>query len=167
MVIKIILLVLLAGVAMLLYNPTIQENIGSDYWHRSKLAEIGQAIQVQVNKAKEVVSDATGREGFTSSDISGFNPNHYVISEYTVNDIATRGTGAENPKINDLETDDFATPVDYSTEKPIAEYLEVAKYDAGSGDMTTLNEAFGLKDKEKFFKEMSELELRGGNVHLN
>lgn len=165
MVIKIILLVLLAGVTILLYKPSVQENIGSDYFHRSKLAEIGQAIQTQVKKAKEVIVDSQ-TETFSSTDISGFDPNHYVISKYAVNDISNKGTIAENPKINDLETDDFATPVDYSEEKPIADYLEVAKYDTGSGDMTTLNEAFSVKDKTKFFTELSEMELRGGNVHL-
>ena len=165
MVIKIILLVLLAGIAMLLYNPSIQENIGSDYFHRGKMAEISQAIQKNIKKAQEVVVGGE-KETFISSDISGFNPNHYVISDYTVNDIATKGESATNPKINDLETDDFATPVDYSDVKPVAEYLEVSKYDTGSGDMTSLNDAFSTKDKTKFFKEMSQLELRGGNVHL-
>lgn len=163
MVIKIILLILMSGIAMLLYKPVLQENIGSDYFHRSKLAEIGQAIQTQVEKAKNIVAEKT--ETFKSSDVSGFDANHYVISDYAVNDIANKGTTAENPLINDLETEDFATPVDY-TDKKAADYLEVAKYDAGSGDMTMLNEAFAVKDKTKFFKEMSELELRGGNVHL-
>lgn len=164
MVIKIILLVLLSGIAMLLYSPILRENLGSDYWHRSKLAEVGQAIQVQVEKAKKVVAEVT-KETFSSTDVSGFDPNHYVISKYSVNDIANKGTTAENPSINDLETDDFATPIDY-TDKKAADYLEVDKYDTGSGDMTALNEAFSVKDKTKFFKEMSELELRGGNVHL-
>ena len=54
----------------------------------------------------------------------------------------------------------------YDGVKNLAEYLEVDKYDAGSGDLNDLRKVYNIQKKDNYFQSLQALSVRGGNVHL-
>ena len=54
----------------------------------------------------------------------------------------------------------------HNNTKVLAKYLEVDKYNCGSGDLTDINKVYKAKDKKKYAKELETLYNRGGNVHV-
>jgi hypothetical protein len=168
-----LIIIFAAFIALLLYarGGTV-ENIGSDFFHRGKMAEVGNAIQKQLAKAQKLYK---GQENFESGEYSinmteepleKYNPNRNVISEYSFKAVEQNVKDPENVQVGGLEDDDFAQPIDYSNVKELADYLEVDKYNAGSGDMGKLNEAYGMLNKEQYFQSLKALRVRGGNVAI-
>lgn len=103
----------------------------------------------------------------------GFNPDHYVISEYSKNALPAESRelgeidiGEVQSQRSVLEQDSFALPEDYS-DTGFADYTEVSKYDSGSGDITDLQEAYGLLDQRQYASNLKTLKLRGGNVFIS
>ena len=170
-----LVIIFIAFIALLLYarGGTV-ENIGSDFFHRGKMAEVGNAIQKQLAKAQKLYN---GQENFESVDgeysinmteepLEKYNPNRNVISEYSFKAVEPSKQDPENVQVGELEDDEFAAPIDYSNVKELADYLEVDKYDSGSGDMSQLNEAYGMLNKEQYFQSLKALRVRGGNVAI-
>ena len=169
-----LLIIFVAFIALLLYAQGGKvENIGSDFFHRGKLAEVGNAIQKQLAKA-QMLYNGNGKENFegeysinmTEEPLEKYNQNRNVISEYSFKAVEPSKQDPENVQVGDLESDDFAQPIDYSNVKELADFLEVDKYDSGSGDMSQLNEAYGMLNKEQYFQSLKALRVRGGNVAI-
>ena len=170
-----LVIIFIAFIALLLYTQggTV-ENIGSDFFHRGKLAEVGNAIQKQIAKA-QLLYNKNGKENFggeysinmTEEPLEKFNPNKNVISDYSFKAVEPSTQDPQDVQVGDLEDDQFAQPIDYSNVKELADYLEVDKYNAGSGDMGELNEAYGMLNKEQYFQSLKALRVRGGNVALH
>lgn len=178
MKIKLILLVILL---IFIYNISYstKENFGSDFFHRGKLVDISSHIQKQIAKYRE-----TGKvENFAElgetykkdlkikmkgQPLEEYDPDRYVISEYSFKSL--KPVKIESPELDtiqgeELAADDFARPVDYTEGKPLAEHLEVSKYDAGSGDLSELNDVYKIQNRKEFIVTTQKLQERGGNVH--
>ena len=169
-----LLIIFVAFIALLLYARGGKvENMGSDFFHRGKMAEIGNAIQAQVNKA-QMLYKGNEKENFegeysinmTEEPLEKYNPNRNVISDYSFKAVEPSSEDPESIQVGELEDDEFAQPIDYSNVKELADYLEVDKYNAGSGDMGQLNEAYGMLNKEQYFQSLKALRVRGGNVAI-
>ena len=170
-----LVIIFVAFIALLLYaRGGAVENLGSDFFHRGKMAEVGNAIQKQIAKAHMLYE---GKENFETvageysvnmkaEPLEKYNPNRNVISDYSFKAVEPSSQDPENVQVGDLEDDEFAQPIDYSNTKELADYLEVDKYNAGSGDMGELNEAYGMLNKEQYFQSLKALRVRGGNVAI-
>lgn len=149
-----------------------KENWGSDFFHRGKMAEIGQAIQKQVAKAKmyqegkEDYSNGYGNMEIASEPLEKYDPNRNVISKYSFKADKNEEVDPTKIQIGQLEVDKFAEPEDYNNKKPLADYLEVDKYNTGSGSMSKLQDAYKMLNKDQYFQTLKALRVRGGNVYL-
>jgi len=183
---KIKILLIIVGL-IFLYNMMsggVVENLGSDFFHRGKLADIHQHIQKQVAEARQRYG-MNKKEGFATleempteykpelkkrmKDIpkEKYDPSRYVISEYSFKAMKpSEDKELDQVQVGDLEDASFTKPVDYSADKPLAEYLEVDSYNSGSGDMSELNKAFAMLNKDNYFQSLKALSVRGGNVHV-
>lgn len=164
-----ILLLVIAFISLLLYiksNKT--ENFGTNFFHRGKLAEIGQAIQSQIEKSQAGIEQFKGTYSIDmkKEKLEKYDPNRNVISEYSFKEVKPEIKDATKIQIGDLASDDFATPDDYNNTKELAEYLEVDSYDAGSGSLNTLTEAYKMLNKEQYYQSLRALRIRGGNVSI-
>lgn len=167
---------------MVYINSGRVENYGSDFFHRGKLADINQHIQKQVTMARDRYM---GKEGFATLEelpteykpdlkksmkeepLEKYNPNRYVISDYSFKSLKPEEEKAlDSIQVGELEDANFTKPIDYSNDKPLAEYLEVDSFDTGSGDMSQLNEAYKMVNKDQYFQTLKALRVRGGNVHI-
>ena len=142
-------LVIVIVAIMFLYSMSgRRENLGSDWFHRGKMAEIGQAIQKQVQKSKmylggkEDYSNGYGNMEIASEPLEKYDPNRNVISKYSFKAGKNEEVDPTKIQIGQLEVPKFAAPEDYSMKKPLADYLEVDKYDSGSGSLSELKEAY-------------------------
>ena len=180
---KLIIIVLI--IAFIVYiNSGVRENIGSDFFHRGKLADINQHIQKQVAEARDRYMGKT--EGFEAKleelpkeykpelkdamkgkPLEQYDPSRYVISEYSFKALKpVEEKALDQVQVGELEDANFTKPVDYSGEKGLADYLEVDSYNTGSGDMGQLNEAYKMVNKEQYFQTLKALRVRGGNVFI-
>ena len=183
---KIQIILLIIGLVFL-YNMVsggVRENLGSDFFHRGKLSDIHQHIQKQVAEARKryginkqedfaqlhEMADSYKtdlKKSIRDEPIEQYEPSRYVISDYSFKELKP----VESKEVHEiqagmLETDDFAQPIDYSGDKPLAEYLEADKYDSGSGDMSELSEAYKMLNSKQYFQTLKALRVRGGNVHI-
>ena len=146
---------------------------------RGKLADINQYIQKQVAEAKlrygmikpeEIKDERVYKENFElmkDTPIEKYDPNRNVISDYTFKALKPKeDIPLDKVQVGMLESEKFVKPEDYTGEKEFSEYLEVDKYDAGSGDLSELNEAYKLTNKDNYYKSLKALRVRGGNVHV-
>ena len=181
---KIKMLLIIIGL-IFLYNMMsggIVENLGSDFFHRGKLADIHQHIQKQVLEARNKYGMKEGfatleempteykpdlKKSIKDEPLEKYDPSRYVISDYSFKALKpNEDADLDKIQIGDLEDAAFTKPIDYSTDKPLAEYLEVSSYDSGSGDMSELNKAFAMLNKDNYFQSLKALSVRGGNVHV-
>ena len=161
----------------------VRENIGSDWFHRSRLADISSEIQKQVAKYRTTENFAELSELSPSykaelktkmKDIPTevFDPDRYTISKHSFKALKpVKAVVVESPSLDviqgeELAAGDFARPQDYNEGKPLADHLEVSKYNAGSGDMGKLNQVFDEQNREKYIATTNALAIRGGNVAL-
>lgn len=182
---KILLLLVALVVIYNFLSGGVRENVGSDWFHRSKLADIHTHIQKQVAKYRankkedfaqlhELDANYKSELKIKMKDISTevYEPNRYVISDYSFKALKpVAEVSVESPELDtiqgaELAADDFARPQDYTEGKPLREHLEVSKYDAGSGDMGKLNQVFDESNREKYIATTNALAIRGGNVAL-
>jgi hypothetical protein len=163
-------LVIIVIAIMFLYSMSgKKEEWGSDWFHRGKLAEIGQAIQKQVQKSKMYQEE--GKEGYdnmemTDEPLEKYNPNRNVISKYSFKADKNEKIDPTTVQVGQLEVPKFAMPEDYIGGKPLADYLEVDKYSTGSGSISELKEAYKMLNKDQYFQTLKALRARGGNVYF-
>ena len=158
---KLIIFLLIVGIFMYTSGGKV-ENLGSDWFHRGKLTDINQHIQEQVAKAKLLLNTKEGYTNMKTEPLETYNPNKNVISNYSFKTIKPENVDL-TISVDDLEDSDFAQPIDYNGEKPLADYLEVSSYDSGSGDLSSLNDAYQLLNSKQYFSTLKQLRLRGGN----
>jgi hypothetical protein len=180
-------ILLLIVVLVFIYNflvGGVRENVGSDWFHRGKLADIHTHIQKQVAKYRankkedfslhELDNNYKSELKIKMKDISTevYEPNRYVISDYSfkalkpITEVSIDSPELDTIQGTELAADDFARPQDYTDGKPLAEHLEVSKYNAGSGDLGKLNKVFDQQNREKYIATTNALSIRGGNVAL-
>ena len=161
----------------------LRENMGSDFFHRGKLADISQHIQKQVAEARarygmdkkedfallaELDKDYKQdlKLNMKEEPLEKYDPNRYVISEYAFEALKPNtNKSLDEVQAGMLASEDFAEPVD-NAPKPLADYLEVDKYDAGSGNMEDLKSAYKVIKRDNYFQTLNALRVRGGNVYL-
>lgn len=163
------LLLIIMMIIFYITSGGIRENVGSDWFHRGKLADINQYIQKQIadTKLRYMKENKEKFQIMKDTPIEKYNPNKYVISDYSFKTLKPKeDVELDKIQVGMLESEDFAKPVDYTEEKKLSEYLEVDKYDAGSGDMTELNKAYDVTKKNNYLQTTTALRLRGGNVYL-
>ena len=170
-----LIIIFIAFIALLAYakGGTVENFGGSDFFHAGKMAEVGNAIQMQIAKA-QLLYKGNGKENFkgeysinmTEEPLEKYNPNRNVISKYSFKAVEPSKQDPENVQVGELEDDKFASPIDYSNVKELADYLEVDSYNTGSGDMGKLNEAYGMLNKDQYFQSLKALRVRGGNVAI-
>ena len=179
---RILVIISILFVLYSVFSGGIKENVGSDWFHRGKLADISQHIQKQIAEAKKRYNS---KENFASlkelddnyiKDLKlnikdlpkeKYDPNRYVISNYSFKELKpTEEKELDEIQVGMLESKDFAKPVDYTENKPFAEYLEVDKYNAGSGDLSKINEVYNTNEKNNFMQTVDDLRVRGGNVFM-
>ena len=162
-----IYMILLVIIIFFLFNyiinntEKIKENFGSDFFHRSFLSGLGQE-QRQAGLKKIYDFYGLKKESFEVEkkdkeieESKQVNPN--IISELPKNEIK-----------NDFVLEDFK----YDDQKHIksddsefADYLEVEKYNSGSGDLNKIKDVFEESTKKSFKESVELLRKRGGNVH--
>jgi len=162
-----IYIILLAVLIFFLFNyvinngEQIKENFGSSFFHRSFLSGLGQE-QRQAGLKKLYDFYGLKKEGFEVEkkdkeieQSKQVNPN--VISELPKNEVKNEFV-LEDFKFDDqkhIQSDDLE----------LADYLEVDKYDSGSGDLNKLKDVFEESTKKTFKESVELLKKRGGNVH--
>ena len=180
----IIMLIIVAGLFLYSQGGAV-ENLGSDFFHRGKLADINAHIQAQVAKARKYYNNKESvKEGFASLEemptdyvpelknsmkdkpLEKYNPNRYVISDYSFKAVKAEDVDLDKIQVGQLEAPEFAQPIDYSGVKPLADYLEVDSYNSGSGDISDLKEAYRMVNKEQYFQTLKAVRASGGNVHI-
>jgi hypothetical protein len=152
-----LLILLITLIIYVMLTTGMIENIGSGYWHQGKLTDIRSNIQSHLKKYTE-----SKKEDFENEEDGIFEPNKYVISEYSKNSVME----PSSVRIGELEKPELIAPADYTNLKDMADFLEVDKYNAGSGDLSNLNDAYKQLNKEQYFATLKALAFRGGNVSV-
>lgn len=152
----ILLLVLIFIILNYIINnqEQIKENFGTSFFHRSFLSGLGKE---QRESGLKKLYDFYGlkKEDFENEEKNEINPN--IISELPKNELK-----------NDFELEDFKFDDQKhitSNDLDLADYLEVEKYNSGSGDLNEIKEVFEEKTKKTFKDSVELLKTRGGNVH--
>lgn len=179
---KIILLLAIVGLVFLISQKG-RENMGSAFFHRGKLADINSNIQYQVNKARQFFNKNENvkenfvelehgyiqnlKESIKDKPLEKFKPSRYVISDYSFKATkAPTDIDLDSIQVGQLESPDFASPINYSGTKALADYLEVSAFDSGSGDITDLKEAYKMVNRQQYVQNLKAIRIRGGNVYM-
>lgn len=122
---NIILIVVILLIVLL--TRGVQENLGSDFFHRGKLAEVNQAIQKQVAKYNKKKQEEFNIPFFKKkqkpTEPQHYNPNENVISKYSFKTIKPKDAKPlDKVQVGMLESPDFVKPVDYTEEKKIIRF---------------------------------------------
>lgn len=136
-------------------QDSIKENFGSDFFHHSFLSGLGKEMR---NKELQKIYDFYGlkKENFENKDEKNFNEN--VLSDIPKNELKI------DFELEDLKYDEQKHILEEEKEQKLADYLEVEKYDSGSGDLNELKKVFEENQKKDFNETMKSLKSRGGNV---
>ena len=136
-------------ICLLLNKDKIEEAFASDFWHRGKMEDIRNNIE---EKSQE-----------------DFEPNNYVISEYSHFELdAEQKDMLEDPSmelltdVKHLEDQNFLQPVTFYDQYATVD--QVKPNDAGSGDIQDMNSAFENADKDQFYENIKMISSRGGNT---
>lgn len=153
MIYNILLIILVIFIIyQVLTNEKIKETYGSDFFHRSFMSGLGQEQREEALKKINKFYEEKKEE--MTNEENKINPN--IISEYPKNEI--------KPDF-DIEEPKFEKEKEEKEEDKYAEYLEVNKYDSGSGDLSKINKVFKDLDKKNYYDSLKSLEKRGGNVY--
>ena len=163
---NILLIIGVLIVVLLIQKMSVQENIGSAFFHRGKLADINQAIQKQVAKLKkEDFNIPFLKQKEKPEEPDRFNPNKNVISKYSFKTIKSKDAKTlDQVQVGMLESSDFAKPVEYTETKKLSEFVEVDNYNTGSGDISDLKDAYKIANRDNYFQSLKALQVRGGNT---
>lgn len=155
----ILLLVLIIFIINYIINNKeyIKENFGTDFFHHSFLSGVGKE---QREEALQKIYDYYGlkKEEYNNVEDKKVNPN--IISEYPKNEL-------KNELQFDLEDFKYDEQKHITNDEvgDLADYLEVEKYDSGSGDLNELKKVYEDSDKKTFNEVVDLLQKRGGNVN--
>lgn len=141
MYLRLFILIIIIFIFVTISSGEIETFGGSAWFHRGTLFDINQNIQNKIRKMNEMTEN--------------FDPNKNVLSEYSKNTVGA---------VNDLEVIQFEAPENYDLNKQFADYLEVDKYDSGSGDLQNLRKAYSILNSKQYFESLKQLRLRGGNT---
>jgi hypothetical protein len=116
----------------------------------------------QVNREK---IDNTSFKQVSESEIKDnnygeYNPNKYVLSDYSTWSIAEKGTPSV-VEINELENNKYELPETYQKYDP--EHVK-PKLDAGSGPVADMADAYSKLQVDKYYQDINDLSKRGGNA---
>lgn len=151
-------------ILMILKNDKKIEKFGSDFFHHSQMGGTRKWMKdvedsfVAPESKKETFTEKTEedmkKEKLKFNNVTGFDPNHYVISEYApdikeVDYITTDVDSWHGP---------FAQQIDEEDPNTLSRGVEKGKH------MTSLVAAYEDVEKDLFYRSLELIKSRGGNA---